>query len=192
MTQTQQDLGVAGTFQAILTADQIQRRVTDIARQINADYAGSTLYAVGVLEDCFVFMADLVRQLEIPVLCQFLKPEMQQVNRGEGDSGTTEIFFSPEVDVKNGDVLLVHGLMQTGVTTEFLSRNLLARGAKSVKVCTLLDRQSGRRVFLQPDYFGFLVDEKYVFGYGLGAPILGRNLPYIATTKEAAAGTSTK
>jgi len=190
LTQTQ-DVGVAGTLQAVLTADQIQRRVSDIARQINTDYAGNTLYAVGVLEDCFVFMADLVRQLDIPVRCQFVKPETQEVNRGEGEA-TTEIFFSPEVDVKGGDVLLIHGLLQTGVTTEFLTRNLLVRGAKSVKVCTLLDRQSGRRVLLQPDYFGFLVDEKYVFGYGLGSPDLGRNLPYLATTKEAAARSNAK
>lgn len=186
----QLEIGVSGTLQTILTAEQIHRRVSDVARQINADYAGKTLYAVGVLEDGFIFMADLVRQLEVPVVCQFVKPDTQEIHRGDAD--TTEIFFSPEVNVKDGDVLLVQGLLQTGVTTEFLARNLLARGAKSVKVCALLDRQSGRRVFLQPDYFGFLVDEKYVFGYGLGAPNLGRNLPYIATTKEAAGRTNSK
>lgn len=189
----QPDLGVPGTLQAVLTAEQIQRRVTDIARQINGDYVGKTVYIVGVLEDCFVFVADLVRQIELPVICQFVKPETQEVQRGEtGGTGTTEIFFSPEVYVKGGDVLLIHGLLQTGVTTEFLHRNLLARGAKSVKICALLDRQASRRVLLQPDYFGFLLDEKYVFGYGLGAPNLGRNLPYIATTKEAAARSNAK
>jgi hypoxanthine phosphoribosyltransferase len=190
LAQAQPDIGVPGTLQTILTAEQIQRRISDLARQINADYVGKTIYAVGVLEDGFIFMADLVRQLDMPLVCQFVKPDTQEVHRGEAD--TTEIFFSPEVEVKDGDVLLIQGLIQTAVTTEFLSRNLLARGARSVKVCTLLDRQSGRRVFLQPDYFGFLVDEKYVFGYGLGAPNLGRNLPYIATTKEATARTTSK
>lgn len=184
MAHTQPAIGVPGALQTILTSEQILRRVADIARQINADYAGKTLYAVGVLEDGFIFMADLVRQLDIPVVCQFVKPDTQEIHRGDAD--TTEIFFSPEVEVKDGDVLLIQGLLQTGITTEFLSRNLLARGATSVKVCALLDRQAGRRVFLQPDYFGFLVDDKYVFGYGLGAPNLGRNLPFIATTKEAA------
>jgi hypoxanthine phosphoribosyltransferase len=179
------DIGVPGTIQPILSADQLQRRVSDIARQINTDYAGKTLYAVGILEDGFVFMADLVRQFEIPIVCQFVKPESQEVQRGE--ASTTEIFFSPEVDVSGGDVLLVHGLIQSGITTEFLMRNLSARGAASVRVATLLDRQVGRRVMLQPDYFGFLVDESYVFGYGLGTPRFGRNLPYVATTKEAAA-----
>lgn len=190
MAQAQLQIGVPGTLHTILTAEQIQRRVSDLARQINTEYVGKTLYAVCVLEDGFIFMADLVRQLEVPVVCQFVKPDTQEVHRGEAD--TTEIFFSPEVNVKGGDVLLIQGLIQTGVTTEFLGRNLLARGANSVKVCALLDRQSGRRVLLQPDYFGFLVDDKYVFGYGLGAPDLGRNLPHIATTKEGAARSTSK
>jgi hypoxanthine phosphoribosyltransferase len=178
----QPDIGVQGTIQPVLTTDQIQRRVVDIARQINTDYAGKTLYAVGVLEDGFVFMADLIRLLEMPVVCQFVKPETHQVRRG--DDFTTEIFFSPEVDVKDGEVLLIQGLLQSGITTEFLMRNLTARGAVSVKVATLLDRQTGRRVMLQPDYFGFLVDESFVFGYGLGTSKMGRNLPYVATNKE--------
>ena len=180
----QADIGVEGTIQPVLTIDQIQRRVVDIARQINTDYAGKTLYAVGVLEDGFIFMSDLVRNLDIPVICQFVKPATHEVQRDEAN--TTEIFFSPEVDVKGGDVLLIQGLLQSGITTEFLMRNLTARGAVSVKVATLLDRQTGRRVMLQPDYFGFLVDESFVFGYGLGAPKMGRNLPYVATTKESA------
>jgi hypoxanthine phosphoribosyltransferase len=180
----QPDIGVQGTIQTVLTTDQIQRRVVDIARQINTDYAGKTVYAVGVLEDGFVFMADLVRLIEVPVICQFVKPDAHEVQRG--DVFTTEIFFSPEVDVKGGDVLLIQGLLQSGITTEFLMRNFSGRGATSVKVATLLDRQSGRRVMLQPDYFGFLVDESFLFGYGLGTARMGRNLPYVATTKEMA------
>ncbi len=184
------DIGVSGTIQPILTSEQIQRRVIDIARQISTDYQGKTLYAVGVLEDGFVFMADLVRHLDIPVICQFVKPQSNEIQRDDG--ATTEIKFSPEVDVKGGHVLLVQGLLQSGVTTEFLIRNLTARGAASVKVATLLDRQTGRRVMLQPDYFGFLVDESYLFGYGLGAPKMGRNLPFVATTKEASGRTTTR
>lgn len=179
---SQPNIGVQGTIQTVLTTEQIQRRVVDIARQINTDYAGKTLYAVGVLEDGFVFMADLVRHLEMPVVCQFVKPETHEIKHG--DVSTTEIMFSPEVDVKGGDVLLIQGLLQSGIVTEFLMRNLTARGAATVKVATLLDRQTGRRVMLQPDYFGFLVDESFVFGYGMGSRGLGRNLPYVATTKE--------
>jgi hypoxanthine phosphoribosyltransferase len=186
----QPDTGVPGTLQTVLTTEQIQRRVTDIARQINTDYHGKTLYAVCVLEDGFVFMADIVRQLEMPVICQFLKPYIHEVQ--QGDVLTTEIKFAPEVEIDGGDVLLFQGVLQSGITTEFLMRNLSARGAASVKIATLLDRQTGRRVMLQPDYFGFLVDDNFVFGYGMGAPKMGRNLPFVATTKEAASRTSVK
>ena len=170
----------------VLETEQIQKRLRELARQISSDYRDKTLYAVGVLEDGFIFMADLVRQLDIPVICQFIKPEPQEIQQGAGM--TTEIFFSPEVYVHGGHVLLVQGLLETGVTSEFLMRNMLARGAGSVKLVTLLDRQSARRVALQPDYFGFLIDDKYVFGYGLGAPHLNRNLPFIGTKENA--GTS--
>ncbi len=186
----QPDIGVQGTIQPVLTADQIQRRVLDIARQINTDYAGKTLYAVGVLEDGFIFMSDLVRHLEIPVVCQFVKPETHEIHRA--DANTTEIFFSPEVEVKGGDVLLIQGLLQIGRHYGVPDAELIGSWRLIGEGCTLLDRQTGRSVMLQPDYFGFLVDERYVFGYGLGTPKMGRNLPYVATTKEAAGRSTNK
>lgn len=164
----------------VISAEQIRDRIRQLARQISDDYRGRTLHAVGVLEDGFIFMADLVRALDLPVLCQFVKPEHKEIS--QAGSTATEIFFSPEVQVEGAHVLLVMGLLETGITTEFLLRNLLARGAASAKVATLLDRQSARRISLVPDYFGFAVDDRFVFGYGLGAPQLRRNLPYVATS----------
>jgi hypoxanthine phosphoribosyltransferase len=178
----------AEDVKVVVSAEQIQQRLKELARHISADYRNRTVAAVGVLEDGFIFMADLVRQLDVPVTCQFIKPEHQELWRG--NSQTEEIFFSPEVEVKGADVLLVQGLIETAVTTEFLVRNLLARGAKSVKVATLLDRGSARRVGLQPDYYGFQIEEGYVFGYGLGAPQLKRNLPYVATQAGVAVSAS--
>lgn len=153
-----------------------------MARQISADYEGKTLYVICVLENGFIFMADLVRDLEIPVVCQFVNPQFKDTN-----SSITEIFFSPEVIVEGQHVLLVETLVQSGITTEFLMRNLVGRGAASVKLAALLDKQSARRVSLQPDYFGFLMNESFVVGYGLGAPQLGRNLPYIAARAQSQA-----
>jgi hypoxanthine phosphoribosyltransferase len=159
----------------LLTAEQIRKRVQEMARQISHDFQGRTIHVVGVMENGFVFMADLVRELNGPVVCQFVKAEFDNSN-----PNTTEIFFSPEVDVKGQDVLLVEVLVQSGVTSEFLIRNLIGRGAASVKLAVLLDKQSARRVSLQPDYFGFLMNENFVVGYGLGECHFGRNLPYIA------------
>ncbi|MGH9554185.1 MAG: phosphoribosyltransferase [Terriglobales bacterium] len=163
------------SLKVIATAEQIHKRIAELAKQISQDYRGKTLYAVAVLEDSFIFMADLVRALEVPVVCQFLKPEEHSTE------GAIEIRYSPEVQVQGQDVLLLEGLVKSGITAEFLMRNMTGRGARSVKLATFLDKQSERRISLQPDYFGFLVDESYVVGYGMGAPHLGRNLPYLAS-----------
>ena len=163
----------------VLTAEQIKKRVQEMARRISADFHGKTLHVVGVMKNGFIFMADLVRELDLDVVCQFVKAESKEAN-----STTTEIFFSPELDVKGQHVLLVEALVQSGLTSEFLIRNLVGRGAASVKLAVLLDKQSARRVSLQPDYFGFLMNESFVVGYGLGERHLGRNLPYIAGRAE--------
>src|SRR5205085_10147665 len=97
-----------------------------------------------------------------------------------------EIFFSHEPNIEGEHILLVEGLVHSGVTTEFLMNDLRSRGAASVKLITLLDRQSARRVQLQPDYFGFLVDEAFLIGYGLGSPEqTNRNLPDLAAANQA-------
>jgi hypoxanthine phosphoribosyltransferase len=165
----------------VISADQIQKRVHELGRQISDDYRGETVIALGILENSFMFIADLVRSLDVPVVCTFIKPRYKQTQQGE--SPVLEIFFSHELAIEGKHVLLVEGLVHSGVTTEFLMSDLRARGAASVKLATLLDRQSARRVPLQPDYFGFLVDEAYLCGYGLGSPEqTGRNLPYLAAT----------
>jgi len=165
----------------VIAADQIQKRVRELARHISDDYQGQTIQALAVLENAFMFMADLVRALEVPVVCQFIKPRYsKQGNQGE----IVEIFFSHEPDIRGQHILLVEGLVHSGVTSEFLMNDLRARGAASVKLVTLLDRQSARRVALQPDYFGFLVDEAFLVGYGLGAAEqTSRNIPYLAASQ---------
>jgi hypoxanthine phosphoribosyltransferase len=162
----------------VLTREQIQKRVGELARQINHEYAGKTLQVVGVLENGFMFMSDLVRLLEMPVICSFVRPESKNTLQFGGQG--VEIFFTPEADVSGRHILIVEAIVQSGVTSDFLVRNFLARGAASVKLAALLDKQAERKVMLHPDYFGFLMDDAYVVGYGMGAPEVGRNLPYIA------------
>ncbi len=169
------------SLRQVIAAEQIQRRVKELARHISDDYQGQTIEALAVLENAFMFMADLVRSLEVPVLCQFIKPKYTR--QGNQTTEVTEIFFSHEPDIRGRHILLVEGLVHSGVTSEFLMNDLRARGAASVKLVTLLDRQSARRVALQPDYFGFLVDETFLVGYGLGnAEQTYRNLPYLAAS----------
>jgi hypoxanthine phosphoribosyltransferase len=161
-------------LRTLIPAEQIQKRVREMGRQISDDYRGQTIHVLAVLENAFVFTADLVRTLEVPLICQFVKP---QYRPGE----VLEIFFSQGPDIRGQHVLLLEGLVHSGVTTDFLMSDVRSRGAASVKVATLLDRQVARRVQLQPDYFGFLVQEPFVIGYGLGsAQQTNRNLPYLA------------
>lgn len=175
-------------LQTLIPTDQLQKRVREMARQISADYNGKTIHAMAVLENSFIFMADLVRAMEVPIICQFIKPKY--AHKEEKSAGFLEIFFSHHGDIHGQHVLLVEGLIHSGVTTEFLVSDMKARGAASVRVATLLDRQAARRVQLQPDYFGFLVDEAFVVGYGLGLPEqTHRNLPYVAVATQTAAVT---
>jgi hypoxanthine phosphoribosyltransferase len=165
----------------VISSDQIQKRIRELGRQISDDYRGQTIIALGILENGFMFIADLVRVLEGPVVCTFIKPRYKESKQGEAP--LLEIFFSHELPIEGKHILLIEGLVHSGVTTEYLMSDLRARGAASVKLATLLDRQSARRVPLQPDYFGFLVDDAFLSGYGLGSPEqTGRNLPYLATT----------
>ena len=170
----------AETLRPVISAEQIQKRVRELAHQISDDYKGKTVLALAVLENSFMFIADLARALEVPVVCTFVKPRYRQQGSAAA-SDVLEILFSHELDIRGKDVLLVEGLVHSGVTSEFLMNDLRGRGAASVKLATLLDRQAARRVQLQPDYFGFLVDETFLVGYGLGSPEqVNRNLPFLA------------
>ncbi len=173
--------GLPGDLKVIVTAEQIEKRVAELGRQITAEYSGKRLVVVGVIENALLFMADLIRHIELPTLCQFLLSDIHDVEQGHTPS--RQIYYFPEVEVSGEHVLLVEGLVQSGLTTDFLVTNILGRGAASVKTASLLNRQSSRKVSVQLDYFGFEINDPYVLGYGLGAPHLGRNLPYVAATK---------
>ncbi len=176
--------GELDDLKVVFTAEQVAGRVRELAERISSDYRGRTVYAVCVLENGFVFMADLVRALDVPVVCQFVKPETREIKHG------AEIFYGPELNVQGKHVLLIEGIVKSGITQEFLMRNLMARGALSVKLATLLDKQADRRVALQADYWGYAIEASYMLGYGLGSPLLGRNLPYVASAAKTPAATA--
>jgi hypoxanthine phosphoribosyltransferase len=159
------------------SADEIAARVQNLAAHISQDYAGKELHIVCVLENAFVFAADLVRQLDGKVLVSFVRSDKRQLQMG--DNVRTEIFFAPQADVHGHDILLLEGLIASGQTSDFLARTLLSRGAASVKHCALLSRKSARTTQLEPDYVAFELEGDYVIGYGLGDPY-GRNLAHLA------------
>ncbi len=153
-------------------------RLAIMGRQISRDYAGRTVDAVVILENAFVFGADLVRRISRPVICHFLRSEMRDV-RVDGNR-LREVFFSREPELKRKDVLLIDAVLDTGVTQDFLIKRLAESRPRSLRVAVLFDRPAERRVDLRPDYFGFLAASNRLAGYGLaGKKGWYGNLPYV-------------
>lgn len=160
------------------SAAQIAARVAQMGRAISRDYAGRTLDVVIILENGFVFAADLIRNISVPTVCHFVRAEIRDVQLGGFDR--TEIFFSHEPELRDRHVLIVDTVLHSGVTTDFLVKRLQETGPRSIRIAVLLDRPVERRVDLQPDYFGFAAASNYMVGYGLpGGHGLYRSLPYV-------------
>jgi hypoxanthine phosphoribosyltransferase len=162
----------------VLPAARLSKRVAELGHDISRDFAGRTVDLVVVLENSFVFAADLMRQISRPVICHFVRVDVRDVKQAGNDR--REIFFSQPPQLKGRDVLLVDALLNTGITQDFLCRRLLESRPRSLRLAVLVDKSDDRRVDVKPDYFGFSVASKYVAGYGLaGSRGWYRNLPYI-------------
>ena len=168
----------ATRLKVVFDEKEIRKRVRELAKQINRDYAGKTLHVVGILENCFVFMADLVRALTVPVVCSFVRSQVR-----DSDSGLVamrEIMYIPPVKAAGTDLLLVEGVLQSGITLDHLCRTLLAQQPASLRTATLIDKADERRVDVPVDYAGFTISGRFLVGYGLGYQEQYRNLPYLA------------
>jgi hypoxanthine phosphoribosyltransferase len=165
---------------------QLARRVAQLGREISKDYAGSALDVVIVLEGSFLFAADLVRQLSLPVVCHFVRAEMRDVRTAGHER--REVFFSAPPVLKGRNVLVVDAVLNTGVTQEFLLRRLEESEPRSLRLAVLFDKPQGRKVNLQPEYTGFASASKQWVGYGLsGRGGTGSNLSYVAIGSPQAA-----
>jgi hypoxanthine phosphoribosyltransferase len=170
--------GSGARLKTVVSEKDIRKRVREMAKQINRDYAGKTLHVVGILEDCFVFMADLVRALTIPVVCYFVRSQVR-----DSDSGLVamrEIMYIPPVDAAGKDLLLVDGVLESGITLDHLCRTLLAQQPASLRTATLIDKTEDRKVDVPVDYAGFRLSGRFLVGYGLGFQDQYRNLPFLA------------
>ncbi|MGN1349426.1 MAG: hypoxanthine phosphoribosyltransferase [Anaerovoracaceae bacterium] len=162
----------------LLTEEEIQKRIRELGKQISGDYAGEDIFVVGVLKGSFIFMADLVRALEGDVSMDFL------VASSYGDStetsGSVEIRKDLDRSPAGKNVLIVEDIIDSGVTLKYLKDFYFAgKGAKSVKIATLLDKPARRRTDVVPDYCGFSVDDRFIIGYGLDYAEQFRQLPHI-------------
>jgi hypoxanthine phosphoribosyltransferase len=165
------------TLRTIFTAQQVQRRVRELAKQINRDYRGKTLHAVGILENCFLFMGDLIRSVSVPVICYFVRPEVYDT--APGGVPMREIKYTPPLDAAGKDVLLVDGILQSGLTLDHLYRYILGQNPSSVRTAALIEKTDERKVAVPTDYVGFRVAGKFLAGYGLAYQGKYRNLPCV-------------
>jgi hypoxanthine phosphoribosyltransferase len=170
------------TPRVLISADRVQARVAEMAAAINRDYAGSDrLTCVGVLKGSVFFLVDLVKRLEIPVAIDFF----QTSSYGGGTSaGEVRIRKDLDLPVRGADVLLVEDIVDTGYTLRTILDLLRFRGARSVKLCALLDKKPARQVDVPIDYCGFHIEDLFVVGYGLDYAEKYRNLPYIGVLEE--------
>lgn len=169
----------ANGLKTVFSEKQIQKRVREMADQINRDYRGKTLHVVGILENGIMFTADLVRLLTVPAVCRYVRAEMRDAR--SGDVPVREIAYTPRVDAADKDMLLVDAILQSGVTLDHLYRYLLGQNARSVRTAMLVEKTDERKVDVATDYVGFKHQGKFLVGYGLGYQDRYRNLPFIAT-----------
>jgi len=167
--------------EVLFSQEQIARRVKELARQITADYAGKELTLVCILKGATIFWADLSRQIELPLVSEFVA--ISSYGDKTTSSGAVKFDYDLTHSIERKDVLIVEDIIDTGRTTAYLKENFKTRKPASVKVCALLDKPSRREVDVIIDYIGFTVPDEFVVGYGLDCAQKYRNLPYIATLK---------
>lgn len=161
----------------LYSRDQIARRVSELAAVISADYADADLVLIGILRGAFVFLADLIRQLTVPVAIDFVGAASYG-SRTE-TSGQVAITKELQVPVSGRDVLLVEDIEDTGVTLRAIQKKLKELGPRSIKVCTLIDKRERRLVDMPVDYAGFKIAKGFIVGYGIDYAEQYRYLPDI-------------
>ncbi len=165
----------------LFSEEQLAEITTRIADEINRDYAGKNLLMVSVLKGSLIFMADLMRKIEVPCAIDFLS--VSSYGSGTKSSGEVRILKDLDQSLEGKDILVVEDILDSGNTLSFLLKTLSARNPASIRLCTLLDKPERRQAEVYADYIGARVEDKFIVGYGLDYAELYRNLPYIGVLK---------
>ena len=165
----------------LITAEQIEKKVEELGAQLTKDYEGKKPLVIGLLKGCIPFMGDLIKKIDCHVEIDFM-----DVSSYEGTNSTGVIRVNKDITavLEGRDIIIAEDIVDTGRTLKHVIGLLKDRGAKSVKVVTLLDKPEGRVVELEADYVGFTIPKEFVIGYGLDYNEFYRNLPYIGVLKE--------
>ena len=166
----------------MLSQEEIENKVTELAKQIEKDYEGQDLLLVGILKGASVFVADLMRKINLNVNIDFMS--VSSYGSGTVSSGTVKILKDLDVDIKDKNVLIVEDIIDSGITLRNLYHTLMTREPRSLKLCTLLNKPARKKVDVNVDYVGFVIEDKFIVGYGIDYDEKYRNLPYIAIVED--------
>ena len=165
----------------LFSEEQLAKRVSELAEQINRDYAGKEILLISVLRGSFVFMADLARKITLPCRVDFMA--VSSYGKGSTSSGQVQITKDLSEDISGLHVIVVEDILDSGNTLSYLLRLLEQRHPASIRLCTLLDKPDRRKVEVAVHYSGFTIPDAFVVGYGLDYAERYRNLPYIGILK---------
>ena len=172
---------LAEQLEVLYSREAVQKRIAEIAAQIQNDHQGKELVLVGVLKGAFMFVADLARQIDLPLSIDFVG--LSSYGEATESSGVVKITSDLTRPIEGKHVVVVEDIIDTGLTMRYLLDNLATRRPASVKICTLLQKPSRSRTRIPIDYLGFTVPDLFVVGYGLDAGERYRNLPFIGVLK---------
>ncbi len=167
-----------GLGEVLVSAEDLQRRVAELGAEISRDYAGRRLLLVGVLKGAVFFLSDLMRYIDVPVEVDFMA--VASYGSATDSSGVVRILKDLDAAIEDRDVLIVEDIVDSGLTLQYLLRNLGSRNPRSLEVCALLTKPERRKVDLPTRYVGFEIPDRFVVGYGLDYAERHRNLPFVA------------
>src|SRR6195256_4320752 len=169
--------------EVLVNAEELKRRVAELGEEISRDYAGRRLLLVGVLKGAVFFLSDLMRYIDIPVEVDFMA--VASYGSQTDSSGVVRILKDLDAPIEGKDVLIVEDIVDSGLTLNYLLRNLWGRDPRTLEVCALLVKPGRRKIALPIRYTGFEIPNRYVVGYGLDLDQRYRNLPYVAAVEDA-------
>lgn len=168
-------------IKTFLSTEQIQSRIKELAEMINRDYIGQEVVVVGVLNGSFIFCADLIRQIKVPLQMEFVS-----LSSYEGTESSGQVSFRLDVrqSLEGKNIILIEDIVDTGLTISFLLKHMKLKKPKSLKLCSLLLKRARLKTEVSIDYLGFDIEDKFVIGYGLDFDGLYRELPFIGVYGE--------
>ena len=175
-SQIHQDLA-----KVLYTEEQIRRRVRELGEMISRDFEDEEVVLVGILKGAVVFFADLMREIKLPVAIDFMA--ISSYGSATKTSGVVRILKDLDKDITDKNVIIVEDIVDSGMSLSFLKETLRSRGAKTLKICVLLDKPERRRCPIEVDYCGFQIPDEFVVGYGLDYAEHYREIPLIGVLK---------